>query len=262
MKLKEFGEDLTSTLYAKIWLALWVVVLIFAFVFFGNFVFMSDINVLNQNYRMSITEPDLIQYPKFKAELQSSNITFAVFKCAVGSKIVSVEPCANSKYECNVVKFDEFYSLKGEDGQDTPACILVFTYKGDPQLINAAVRWSIIGEEEVLSAVVDPTDDAAILLTKEIYNLPNSTTLVEYNPHTVYYNDALQQEAMIVRIMFDSHFVKNFSQFNYYTLWMLIADLGGAMVCLYVIHTLLMTCVECCIPNDTKSIGKQSYRSV
>jgi len=259
-------DDLKSSIYARIWTLLWIIAIIFIIIAIVNYGSLNSVNERESSFRMWIEDKAQsgISFPQMKVSTQESTVHFDFFGCSFYNQAIKINDCDPKIKDCKILIFDSFNAMKG---QDNITCIIVLKYD-NVNKSNSAIKWEIIqpstnDNHPTLTAFVNPDDDAAILLKKEVYFMTKSTTTwIDWNPRTVYFNNIQEPNALVVSIIMYSFYVTNFERYDFYTSWMSFADIGGVMFIIYAIHTVIMILVGCVIKNDSHTLGGVSYKSI
>jgi len=257
-----FLDDLKSSLYAKIWLALGIISIILIIIIMAHFGALAHINDIEPSFRMWVEDRTKlgIKFPQFVVSSQDPTVHFVSFACSFYKNIVPLKDCPNKK-DCKIIETD---SILATIDRDNVTCILTLKFDNPKNLSNSAIKWDIIQhtfKESTLSTYVDPDVDAAILLKKETYFIHRTNELwVEWNPRTIYFNNVVVPNAMVVNIMMSSLLETHFQNYHFYSGWLAFADFGGVLFLIYTLHFFIMVLIGCVIKNDAVTIGGESYK--
>jgi len=233
-----------------------------------NYGTLSRINEITPAFRMWMEDRsnEGIYFPQFQVSSQDKALHFSFFDCSFYSKIVSVKNCPGGVKDCKIIDSNLIMATKGITGiKDNITCIILLQYDKGVNMTNSAIRWDIIESLSMgthqLSTFIDPDDDASILLKKDVYYLSknNNGNRIEWNPRSLYFNNIVEPNAMVVNIVMSSFLVSHYQNYDFYSGWLAFADAGGTLFIIYAIHSLIMILIGCVIKNDATTLGGTSH---
>lgn len=108
--------------------------------------------------------------------------------------------------------------------------------------------------------------NSLLVLNKKVTEDKQLQRTVDYNINVIYATSVQESGVVSATIVFDSFNINHMAEYDFYTGWMTFADIGGVVILVTVMHSVVMFFLSCCVDKNSKvlaSVHKDStYHSV
>jgi len=266
-------NDLKSSWYFRVWLVLWILLMVVWWVALGILSDHSEKASKHKVQQYYVEHESKIRFPEFRLrfKLQPGQM-LSEFNCFYGDPAVAgatvpvgaiaslcefndtcisvasqtVEACATYSPKCN----------------DRLVCVLNVTGAVTPFL----VAWELlqgerIGFNEYAQVWIQANDAAWVLLTKEVHH-----DKVGWNRELVYHSANFPNTYWGIVTIINTFNVEHYEELDLYNGWQATADIGGFIMFLLIFHTFTMFIVGVFFENDSTFLRpdrkEETYNSV
>lgn len=266
--VSDLVTDLRQSRYVQFWFALWLIAL--ALLVGGLIIFATQArqNRKDLSYRLHLQHVPSMSFPNFQFEvLNSSHVEFDSIQCGSASKKADMVACpGHTLKDCqqtsNTTSFEATF--------DRNAFSCSFNLKSllPPDQFNQTnfvFAFSIVGNTENKNKLfVQPADNIEIYLERVVEEELGRKPLTKFIVTPIYVSS--HQTSLghsNITISYNTFDIKHWVQYDSYSSWNALADLGGLLFFIWLAHSFLMFIVELIFTrNDSRLFSSPSYSTV
>jgi len=265
-KTSLFFDDLKSSWYFRIWVFGWLFAAILTFICLIILGQRATEIQKEQPWRLWIENAPQIAYPEFviKTNSDEANNTITSTFCEWGSRsqhpvIVNTAACSNGEplTRCVFVGANGYYASQSENHLDCK--INVTGPNADKVLLFQIYEQATFGASIMWVA---PNDNAVIYLTKTIIQPKGKDASVIWSHQISYHSTVVEGDFFYVRISFDNFAVFHWQEDSGFDSWLSVGGIGGFAFFMLIMHTVFMTIVGTCLPNESKFLNSGGITTV
>jgi len=261
-KASAFFDDLKHSWYFRIYIFFW---LFFAIVTFACLIILGQRATTIQKqptWRLWVENPNSIAFPNFQIRTNidesQNSILGPVCTCAAGSSFTSpaISACGTALplSKCFSVAGSQFTGVLNNTGSLTAYNNLDCTFNvtgpvtGDRVILVAFTENTDLGNT---ITYIQPTQNAVLGIVKTVIK-GNGVNSNVWGRNLMYQSSVADGQLFAVRMQYDTFSVFHWVEDSGFDSWLSVGGIGGFAFFMIILHTILMTLVEICLPNESK----------
>jgi len=262
-----FFDDLKHSWYFRIWVFAWLFCAVITFICLIILGQRATTVQKEQPWRLWIENAQEIAYPSFtiKTNYDEANSTITNVFCEWGSRnqhpvIVPTSNCANGEptTRCVFVGSSGYFASQQENHLDCKINVTA-PNSGDKILLFQIYEQADFGASITW---VSPNDNAVIYLTKTVIESKGKDPSVIWQHQINYHSSVVEGNFFAVRFSFDTFAVFHWQEDTGFDTWLSVGGIGGFAFFMLIMHTIFMTIVGTCLPNESKFLSSGTASSV
>jgi len=264
----DFATDLRQSRYVQFWFILWIFAMVLVVAGLVVFAVQARQNRKDLSFRLHMQHVPSMEFPNFRFEvLNSSHVEFESIKCGAGDKKADMVACPGHDIKsCQQTKNADSFTATFD--KNAFACNFDLKSLLPPNRLNETnfiVAFSIVGNTESKDKLfVQPTDEVEIYLEKVVEEEMGRPALTKFIVNPIYVSSHQTSPGQSnVTISYNSFDIKHWVQYDSYSSWNALADLGGLLFFVWLAHSFLMVIVELLFSRgDSRLFSSPSYSTV
>jgi len=260
-KASALFDDLKHSWYFRIYIFFWV---FFAILTFVALIILGERATQvqkNPTWRLWVENPNTLAFPDFQVRTNidesENSIEGPICGCAAGSSATypAITACSGlAMNKCFAVSGSQCTGTLNNNGSPTATNNLDCTFNvtgpnsGDRVILVVFTDEANFGNSVTY---VQPQQNAVIGLVKTVVK-GNGVSSNLWGRNLMYQSSVSEGGLFAVRFQYDTFTVFHWVEDSGFDSWLSVGGIGGFAFFMLILHTILMTIVEICIPNESK----------
>jgi hypothetical protein len=262
-KMSLFFDDLKTSWYFRIWTFAWLFGAILTFIALIVLGQRATEYQKEQSWRLWIENAPDISYPSFyiKTTYDESANTISHVSCTWGPRdgsqmLVPTTGCSNGTPVTKCVYVDA-QGYVGNQKENHLDCRVNTTA---PAGTDKILLLQIYEQADFGATIVwlDPSDNAVVYLTKTLIEPHGKTPSILWGHSVEYHSTVVEGDYFNIRVAFQNFAVFHWQEDSGFDTWMSVGGIGGVAFFMVIMHTIFMTIIGMCLPNESKFLGGQA----
>jgi uncharacterized membrane protein len=260
-RIDQIIDDLKSSWYFRLFAVLWLISFIMFWVSIGVFGERSQTGSKEPAWRLWFENDTKsgIEYPPFHFRLprHERNVTIDYASCQWSAITLVKQACADGEPMTRCISF-ETSGFGASPAEDWLRCTINTTATADwreDRLIEFDTNHNINRTRPGSSLFIGPNRFALVTLHKTMVRRSSGKDFPLWQKQLQYHSSVWTNHTFHVVLSFASFETIHLEQYDFYTGWMGVADIGGFMFFMTILVAIGMVAVGCVFSNDSKFLS-------